>query len=146
MKRYESIYIVRINLPEDELAGLIENFEKIIVKGKGWVISSSRWGQRKLAYDIKKQSAGYYVLVDYAGDSGLVSELERNFRIDDRILKYLTVKKRDKITREEIEKELAEKNAPAPEAKEEITSSGSGEGGQEPEGETPAAVSDKEQE
>ena len=51
------------------------------------------WGRKKLAFKIKGTTRGYYVLVDYAGTPATVKELERNYRIDDRIIRYLTSKK-----------------------------------------------------
>ncbi len=107
MKRYETIFIARVNQPEEELAAQIKKFEGILAREKGVHIGTKRWGQRRLAYDINKQSLGYYVLVDWAGPSPLVAELERNLKIDDRILKFLTVRKKDKITPEEIDAEIA---------------------------------------
>ncbi|MDZ4165645.1 MAG: 30S ribosomal protein S6 [Smithellaceae bacterium] len=111
MKRYETIFIAKVNQPEEELASQIRKYEEIIVREKGVHIGSKRWGQRKLAYDINKQSLGYYVLVDWAGQSAVVAELERNLKIDDRILKFLTVKKKDKIDQAEIDGEIAALNA-----------------------------------
>ncbi len=107
MKRYETIFISRVNQPEEELASQIKKYEGILAREKGVHIGTKRWGQRRLAYDINKQSLGYYVLVDWAGPSPLVAELERNLKIDDRILKFLTVKKKDHINQTEIDAEIA---------------------------------------
>lgn len=112
MKRYETIFITRVNQPEEELTSQISKYEGIISREKGVPIGTKRWGQRKLAYDINKQSLGYYVLVDWAGQSALVGELERNLKIDDKVLKFLTVKKKDKIDQAEIDTEIAALNAP----------------------------------
>jgi small subunit ribosomal protein S6 len=60
---------------------------------------------RKLAYEIKKQTKGFYVLIDFAGASAIVTELERNFKIDDKILKFLTVMKQSDVDPLELEKE-----------------------------------------
>jgi small subunit ribosomal protein S6 len=57
----------------------------------GFLIAIDDWGERKLAYDIKKKGRGYYVRFDYCGLAPLVNEIERFFRIDDRALKYMTV-------------------------------------------------------
>lgn len=107
MKRYETIFISRVNQPEEELAAQIKKYEGILAREKGVHIGTKRWGQRRLAYDINKQSLGYYVLVDWAGLSPVVAEFERNLKIDDRILKFMTVKKKDKISPAEIEAEIA---------------------------------------
>jgi small subunit ribosomal protein S6 len=73
---------------------------------KGVVVKSDKWGSRKLAYEIKKQKKGTYVLVDFAGQTSIVAELERMLKIDDNILKFLTVMKEDDVNLLDIEKEI----------------------------------------
>ena len=58
---------------------------------EGFLVLTDDWGERKLAYDIKKKGRGYYLRFDYCGLAPLVNEIERFFRIDDRVLKYMTV-------------------------------------------------------
>jgi small subunit ribosomal protein S6 len=74
----------------------------------GIVASYDEQGKKKLAYSVKKQNKGYYVLMDYVGSADIVSELERNMRLDDRVLKYLTVKLADQVDPESIEPEKPE--------------------------------------
>jgi small subunit ribosomal protein S6 len=107
LRRYETILIADANLPNDELNGLIERYKSIITGLKGLIVKIEEWGKRKLAYEIKKQSKGSYVLIDYVGKSEIVNELERNFKIDDKILKFLTVKKSDSVDLNKIEEEIA---------------------------------------
>ncbi|MDI6776996.1 MAG: 30S ribosomal protein S6 [Syntrophales bacterium] len=107
MRRYETIFIVQVDLPDDEIVGVIERYRTIITDMKGIVVKIERWGQRKLAYVIKKQAKGYYIFIDFVGVSAVVTELERNFKIDDRILKFITVKKEDKVDLQKIENEIA---------------------------------------
>jgi len=92
LRKYETLFITDSNLAADGIKEVKSKFENIITESKGLLIKWEDWGQVKLAYNIKKKSHGIYLLMIYAGDSGLVSELERNMRIDDRILKYLTSK------------------------------------------------------
>jgi small subunit ribosomal protein S6 len=108
MRRYETVFIIRPGQSEDEINAIIENTKKIILDEKGSIISLSRWGLKKLAYTIKKETQGQYVYCDFAGTPAAVSEIERKFRIDDAVLKYLTIKTVDSITDEEIEKAIAE--------------------------------------
>ncbi len=108
MRRYETVFIIRPSQSEDEINTIIENTKKIILDEKGSIISLSRWGLKKLAYTIKKETQGQYVYCDYAGTPAAVSEIERKFRIDDAVLKYLTIKTVDSITDEDIEKAIAE--------------------------------------
>ena len=65
-------------------------------------VKVDKWGKRKLAYEIGKQTRGFYVLIDFAGNSAIVTELERNLKIGDKILKYMTVKTKDNMTAKEI--------------------------------------------
>ena len=108
MRRYETVFIIRPSQSEDEINTIIENTKKIILDEKGSIISLSRWGLKKLAYTIKKESPGQYVFCDFAGTPAAVSEIERKFRIDDAVLKYLTIKTVDSITDEDIEKAIAD--------------------------------------
>ena len=102
MRRYEQIYILRPSLSEDEITRVVENTNKLILDDEGAIIYLDKWGMRKLAYPIKKELQGYYVLCDFAASPEVVSEIERKFRIDDTVLKYLTVKVSDAISAEEI--------------------------------------------
>ena len=110
MKRYETIFIVQIDLPTDELSSLIERYRAIVTALKGTIIKVEKWGKRKLAYEIKKQSNGYYVMIDFAGKSAIIDELERNFKIDDKVLKFMTIMKDGTVDLAAIEKETQEKS------------------------------------
>jgi small subunit ribosomal protein S6 len=105
LKRYEILFIVQIDLPTDELNSLIERYRAIVTAFKGTIIKVEKWGKRKLAYEIKKQSNGTYVLFDFAGKSTIIEELERNFKIDDKILKFMTIMKDANVDLAAIEKE-----------------------------------------
>ena len=107
MRRYETIFIIRPNAGEDEINRVVESTSKIILDEKGTIIELVKWGMKKLAYLIKKESLGYYVYCDYAGTPAAVSEIERKFRIDDFVLKYLTIKTAKSITEEGIEEAQA---------------------------------------
>ena len=121
MRRYEQVCILRPSLSEDEVTRIIDNTTQLIQEDEGSVIFLNKWGMRKLAYPIKKESQGYYVLCDFAASPAVVAEIERKFRIDDAVLKYLTVKISDAISAEEIEtaRSEAEARAIAPEPEEE---------------------------
>jgi small subunit ribosomal protein S6 len=118
LKRYETLFIALPEMSADDIGAIADRYTGIITNMKGSIIKVNKWGKRKLAYPIRKQSKGYYILIDYAGASQVVAELERNLKFDDKILKYMTIKNADKITPEEIEKEIAgpqkEDAAPAP--------------------------------
>ena len=103
MRRYETIYILRPTSSEDEVTEAIEKTNAILCTGEGQIIAVDRWGLRKLAYLIKKESQGYYIFCDHATDPANVTEMERIFRIDDAVLKYMTIKIADSIDTEGIE-------------------------------------------
>jgi small subunit ribosomal protein S6 len=107
MRRYETIFIFRPNVGEEEINKVVESTTQIILNEKGTILELNKWGMKKLAYLIKKESLGYYVYCDYAGTPAAVAEIERKFRIDDSVLKYLTIKTADSITEDGIEKALA---------------------------------------
>lgn len=107
MRRYETIFILRPNVGEDEINRVVENTTKIILDEKGTIIEMVKWGIKKLAYLIKKESLGYYVYCDYAGTPAAVAEIERKFRIDDTVLKYMTIKTAISITEERTQEAIA---------------------------------------
>jgi small subunit ribosomal protein S6 len=107
LQRYEVIAIVLANLSDEDVTALIERSQKIITDRKGVIAKIDKWGKRHLAYEIKKQKDGYYFLIDFAGNGAIVAEIERNYKIDDRILKFMTVKKEGATTGEGIEQEIA---------------------------------------
>jgi len=107
LRRYETVFIVRPDLPDDVIDELIERLGKIITDIKGIVVAVEKWGKRKLAYTISKERKGYYILMDFVGDSTVVTELEKKMKFDDNVLKYLSTKKAEKVDLKEIEKEMA---------------------------------------
>ncbi len=103
MRRYETIFILRPSAGEEEINKVIASTSQVILGEKGSIIELNRWGMKKLAYLIKKESLGYYVFCDFAGTPAAVAEIERKFRIDDLVLKYMTIKTADSINDEEIQ-------------------------------------------
>ncbi len=91
MRRYETIVIVDADVSENDRVSLFSRIQEIIAQQEGVLIKEDLWGVKKLAYEIKKKPRGFYTRYDYCGMGSLVDELERFFRIDDRVLKYLTV-------------------------------------------------------
>ena len=109
MRRYESLWVVNGDLPDEEVKSAIDKFSGIISSQGGTLVGLDEWGRRKLAYKIQGTIRGYYVLADFAGSSETVKELERNYRIDDRIIRFLTTKKSDKVNLEALQAEIAAK-------------------------------------
>jgi len=117
LQRYEVIAIALANSSDEDITALIERSQKIITDRKGVIAKIDKWGKRHLAYEIKKQKDGYYFLVDFAGNGAIVAEIERNYKIDDCILKFMTVKKEGATTPEGIEQEIAAAEAKRTQAK-----------------------------
>jgi small subunit ribosomal protein S6 len=111
MRRYETIVIVDPDLGDDDRTSLFNRIKEIIPQQQGVFINEDLWGTKKLAYEIKKRPRGYYARFDYCGMGPVVDEIERFFRIDDRVLKYLTVQLADEADPEAI---LAEMSAAEP--------------------------------
>jgi small subunit ribosomal protein S6 len=108
LRKYETILITHVDLSEDELATLIDRYCAVVTSQKGILVKVERWGKRRLAYLIKKQARGFYILIDYAGESAVVNELERNLKIDDKILKFMTVLKDNAVDADALQKEIEE--------------------------------------
>ncbi len=94
MNKYESIIIINPSLEEQGMKELIKKFEDMI-NNEGKVESVEEMGKRKLAYEIKKNSEGYYVLYNFEAKPEFIAELERVYRITDGILKFIVVRKED---------------------------------------------------
>ena len=95
MRRYETIFIIKPSVGEEEITAIIDKTTAIITEFDGSIVNLDQWGLKKLAYPIKKELQGYYVFAEYAGKPEAVAEAERIFKIDDRILKYMTIKTQD---------------------------------------------------
>ena len=92
MKRYETIFITHPELSEEDHAELEKKLRSTVAAWKGDIIKLEDWGTKKLGYEIHKNSRGRYFLLEYLAAADLVRELERNLRLNDRILKFQTVK------------------------------------------------------
>ncbi|MBW2642759.1 MAG: 30S ribosomal protein S6 [Deltaproteobacteria bacterium] len=111
MRRYETIFIIDPDLSEEGRAPLFERLKDLFPQHNGLLVMVDEWGAKKLAYDIKKKARGYYVRLDYCGTGILVNEIERFFRIDDRVLKYMTVLLEENVDIETVKEEIARAEA-----------------------------------
>jgi small subunit ribosomal protein S6 len=107
MRRYETIFIIDPDLSEEERSPLFERLKDLFPQHNGLLVLVDEWGTQKLAYEIKKKARGYYVRLDYCGTGTLVNEIERFFRIDDRVLKYMTVLLEKDVDIESVKEEMA---------------------------------------
>ena len=91
MRRYETLFILRPDLGEAQIKDIIKRFEGLAAAGGGELIETEEWGFRELAYHIKGERRGYYVRLDYAADAATMNEIERNLKLQDTVLRYLSV-------------------------------------------------------
>ena len=108
MRRYETIVIIDPDLLNEQRLPIFEKLKDLIAKQDGFLIIVDEWGDKQLAYEIKKRSRGYYVRLDFCGTGALVNVMERFFRIDDRVLKYMTVLLDKDADVERIKEQMAE--------------------------------------
>ena len=92
MNKYEAMFIVTPEMEDEAIKGVIEKFSGIITANGGEIEKTDEWGRKKLAYPIDYKTEGYYVLVNFAAAPELPRELERNFRNDESILRYMVVR------------------------------------------------------
>lgn len=91
-REYETIYVLRPDAGREASESIGTRVQDVISKQHGSLTRVENWGYRKLAYPVRKHGRGVYVYLKYVGDGQLVSELERNLRLQDAVLKFQTVK------------------------------------------------------
>jgi small subunit ribosomal protein S6 len=89
-KQYETVLVVDAMIPDESIASEFDAVTKLI-ESQGKVIRVDRWGKRRLAYAIRKRSHGEYAAFYYEADSALPAELEKRLRINENVLRWLTV-------------------------------------------------------
>lgn len=94
MNKYESVIIINPNTDEEGIENLIKKVTDLINKD-GKVTSVENLGKKRLAYEISKCKEGYYVIFYYETESNIIVEIERNFRITEEIIKFITVRNND---------------------------------------------------
>ena len=92
MNKYEVMYVIDATLEESARNELINYFSGIVEKNAGTIDRVDEWGKRRLAYTINYKTEGYYVLMYIQAPSELPRELERNFQINDNVLRYLVIR------------------------------------------------------
>ncbi|MBL0701914.1 MAG: 30S ribosomal protein S6 [Desulfosarcina sp.] len=111
MRRYETIIISDPDLADEERGQLFERLTGLVSNEDGFLVFLDEWGDKKLAYDVKKKSRGFYVRFDYCGNGEIVSELERYCRINDNILKYMTVLLDKDVDVDAVQEEIENRRA-----------------------------------
>ena len=92
IRAYEVIYILDPSLPDDELASLQERFAEVARTHGGQVKDTSQWGRRRLAYDLKGQREGVYVIMNMNGEPTTMTEIDRTLRFNESVLRHMIVR------------------------------------------------------
>ena len=108
MRRYETIFIADPDLSPEIQTQLFEKATGLIDANSGVLVEFDEWGTRRLAYEIRKKPRGHYVRLDYCGDGATVQGLENAFRIDERVLKFMTVFLAENADPEALRQAIAE--------------------------------------
>lgn len=125
MRFYENMMILHPDINEDGIKNIIGKLEGIIEKSGGKITEIQQWGLRKLAYRIKKHPQGYYFLTKFVAPPHIISELERNQRLWEECLRFITVKLKDEVDEQTIMsiERVHKLPTPATEEEEEVVSS-----------------------
>jgi len=114
MRHYETIFIASPTLTDEQSDELVKQYEGIIAEQGGELLKTDKWGRKKLAYEVQKFSEGYYTLFEMNAGTTLIAELERRFRNNDAVIKYMSVRldeaeKAAGRTKQRIEREAKRK-------------------------------------
>ena len=101
MREYETIYLIKPDLPLDIGKGLQDKLSEIVKKQQGHILSRADWGKRRLAYRIQKFRHAQYLYLQFLDPGPSIAEIERILKYDDRVLRYLTVKIKEKVNVED---------------------------------------------
>jgi small subunit ribosomal protein S6 len=92
MLQYETIFIAEPTFSEEEIDEILKGFEQLAAASSARVLKVEKWGKRRLAYPIMRHEEGFYILMVLECPAALVKELDRRYRMNDRILRHLTVR------------------------------------------------------
>ena len=101
MKEYETLYLLQPDLPNEKAEEFNNKISEMIKSHQGQILQTFNYGKRRLAYRVGKSNHGIYMFLNYLGQGNLVAEIERVLKIDDNILKFITVKLDDDVNPEE---------------------------------------------
>lgn len=92
MNQYETVFILTPVLSDAQMKEAVDKFKGILTDEGAEIINVENWGLKKLAYPIEKKSTGFYNLIEFKADPQVIEKLEVNFRRDEKVIRYLTVK------------------------------------------------------
>ena len=92
MNQYETVFILTPVLSDEQMKEAVGKFTGIITSNGGKIVNEESWGLKKLAYPIEKKTTGFYQLLEFEADPTVIAKLEVNYRRDERVLRFLTLK------------------------------------------------------
>ncbi len=92
MNHYETVFILNPVLSETQIEEAVQKFEKFLTTRKGTITRKENWGLKKLAYPIQNKKSAFYHLMEFTASGEVIDALEVEFRRDERVMRYLTVK------------------------------------------------------
>jgi len=92
LNHYETVFITTPVLSESQMKEAVEKFKSILTDNDAKIVQEENWGLRKLAYPIQKKSTGFYYLIEFESEGSLIDKLETEYRRDERIIRFLTVR------------------------------------------------------
>ncbi len=107
MNNYETLYVLKPTLTDEETAGNIAKIEEILVREGAEILATNKMGMRRLAYPVAKNERGVYVIVYFKSAGSIINELERNLKFNEEVIKFLTVKYSNKKEIAQFEKLVA---------------------------------------
>jgi small subunit ribosomal protein S6 len=115
MTCYETLFVVKPTLTDEETVAQIAKIKDILAKEGAQLLGTNDMGMRKLAYPVQKNDRGYYTVLFYKSEGTVITELERNLKINEEVIKFLTVKYSNTKEMTQFNKLVAATNKPAPE-------------------------------
>ena len=106
MNQYETVFILTPVLSDEQMKETVAKFKKLLTDNGAEILNEEAWGLKKLAYNIKKKSSGFYALLEFNAEPSVINTLETGFRRDEKVIRYITVKQ-DKYSAAYAEKRRA---------------------------------------
>ena len=92
MNQYETVFILTPVLSDEQMKETVAKFKKLLTDNGAEIVNEEAWGLKKMAYAIQKKSTGFYCLLEFKAEPSLVSKLEVNYRRDEKVIRFMTVK------------------------------------------------------
>ena len=103
-RNYESVVLINAALEDEQIEATISRILEVLTTNGGEIVEVDKWGRKRLAYPIKKAKSGYYLVLRFTAPTQLITTLERNYRLDENIIRYITIAL-DKFALEAIAKQ-----------------------------------------